>query len=610
MLTIVYSLMVVIAVGLLIFVHELGHFLVAKKVGIRVEAFALGFGPRIFGFTRGDTEYKLCAVPLGGYVKMFGEIPGESDVRDPGAFNNKTISQRAWVISAGVIMNVIFAFILFPLAFSIGVPFDAPIVGAVTPGGPAWQAGLRRGDEIVAIDGNEVYGFNDIRVAVAFGDGPSEFKVKRKGVELVKTVTPIYNDGAGYNVIGISGQRGLPRFAKNAKALDAGIKETDAVVAINGVSLTNVSFFEQMAEGLIDPSASSLVFTVRDAEDENAPTRDVEVPADLGPIGDRPSFWAGVRFSLLRVKALAEVDKRAGFAASLGLKPKDIFRSVNGKPVFSPYSLRRAIEGLSDAAVAKLDVERDGTVREFTFVKAADSADELLDSMSLDADGVRIEIIPDGPAAKGGLQDGDRIVAAAGEELSQDNRGKEAFAAAIGASRGSPLAVRVERNGEVLDLTIPVTERLYNRTLQDLQSPPLHRKVKVPFPESLAVGSKQTWNQLVNIVLSLRSLITGKVAAKNMGGIISIAVISYSFAEQGIAKILFFMAILSLNLAILNILPIPVLDGGHLMFLILEKIKGGPLSDRAMGMANLGGMVLIVGLMVFVTFNDVMRHFF
>jgi regulator of sigma E protease len=116
------SALVVLAIGLLIFVHELGHFLVAKKVGIRVEAFSMGFGPMLWGFTRGGTVYKICAIPLGGYVKMAGELPGEVTTDSRGdEFFAKSISQRAWVVSAGVIMNVLLAFVLFPIAFSIGV---------------------------------------------------------------------------------------------------------------------------------------------------------------------------------------------------------------------------------------------------------------------------------------------------------------------------------------------------------------------------------------------------------------------------------------------------------------------------------------------------------
>ena len=108
LIAIVNAAIVVLGIGALIFVHELGHFLVAKKVGIRVHAFSLGFGPRIFGFIRGETEYKLCAIPLGGYVKMAGEFPGEDNegIDRDGMFTSKTISQRAWVVSAGVIMNV------------------------------------------------------------------------------------------------------------------------------------------------------------------------------------------------------------------------------------------------------------------------------------------------------------------------------------------------------------------------------------------------------------------------------------------------------------------------------------------------------------------------
>ena len=135
----------------------------------------------------------------------------------------------------------------------------------------------------------------------------------------------------------------------------------------------------------------------------------------------------------------------------------------------------------------------------------------------------------------------------------------------------------------------------------------LSKKVAVPFPGSIKAGFSQALYQTKNILMNIKSLFSGQVAAKNLGGIIAIAQVSYTFAEQGLAKILFFLAILSLNLAVLNILPIPVLDGGHLVFLAVEKIKGGPVSDRILGLANWVGLIFILALMVFVTFNDIKR---
>jgi regulator of sigma E protease len=158
---------VILGIGFLIFVHELGHFIVAKLVGIRVLAFSIGFGPRVFGFRIGETDYRLSAFPLGGYVRMAGESPEDEAPVDDRDFRAKSVSQRAAVISAGVVMNGIFGFLIFALAFSLGVRFDVPEVGAVREGGPAWKSELPEGARILRVNGNKVYDFMDVSTETA-----------------------------------------------------------------------------------------------------------------------------------------------------------------------------------------------------------------------------------------------------------------------------------------------------------------------------------------------------------------------------------------------------------------------------------------------------------
>jgi regulator of sigma E protease len=143
----------IVAFGVMIFVHELGHFLVAKRVGVTVHAFALGFGPRLIGFRRGGTDYSINLLPFGGYVRMAGEDLDAAD--DPGSFRVKSVWQRMAVIAAGPGMNLLLATVLLTaLAMSVGVPIAVSNrIGALLPGWPAEQAGLRPGDAILAIDG-------------------------------------------------------------------------------------------------------------------------------------------------------------------------------------------------------------------------------------------------------------------------------------------------------------------------------------------------------------------------------------------------------------------------------------------------------------------------
>ena len=151
----------VLGIGGLIFVHELGHFLVGRLCGVRAEIFSIGFGPAIWKWQPGETEYRLAPIPLGGYVKFLGESPDEG-VTTPDSFQAATFPRKAAIMLAGVTMNVIAAFALFVWTFSIGVELPAPVVGAVVPGSPAWVYGLQPGDEVVTIDGRAILDFSDI----------------------------------------------------------------------------------------------------------------------------------------------------------------------------------------------------------------------------------------------------------------------------------------------------------------------------------------------------------------------------------------------------------------------------------------------------------------
>src|SRR5262245_49431786 len=167
-------------IGLVVFVHELGHFLVAKRCGVRVETFSLGFGPRLLGFKRGDTDYRLCLVPIGGYVKMAGDAPGDALQMDGTELPSKSVGQRFAIFSAGVAMNVVFAVVVLPIVLAIGVQFHSTRIGGVQVGGPAWRAGLERGDEVRSVSGHKVDDFNDVMAEVALsGSDAVELEVVR-----------------------------------------------------------------------------------------------------------------------------------------------------------------------------------------------------------------------------------------------------------------------------------------------------------------------------------------------------------------------------------------------------------------------------------------------
>lgn len=182
--------------GILIFIHELGHFLFAKRNGVRVEKFSFGFGPKLFGRKFGDTEYLLSAVPLGGYIKMAGDEPGDERKGAPWEFLSKSLGQRAQIIAAGPVLNYLLAFFLFTLVFIIGSPTVTTRVGEVLDDYPAKQSGIRENDIILAVDGEKVEYWPDMAEIIhRKTEGKLVLDVKREDQTLKIEVTPTIEEG-------------------------------------------------------------------------------------------------------------------------------------------------------------------------------------------------------------------------------------------------------------------------------------------------------------------------------------------------------------------------------------------------------------------------------
>ncbi|MDP7161870.1 MAG: site-2 protease family protein, partial [Phycisphaerae bacterium] len=271
-------LLLVFGLGMVIFVHELGHFLVAKVVGIKVERFALGFGPRLFGYRGKETDYSIMLLPLGGYLKMLGQedfAPLQDGQSDPRAFNNKSVGARFAVISSGVIMNVLFASLIFVLIGLVGIRFTAPVVGATQPDYPADQAeiiwqhhtepatgvietespsstGLKPGDRIVAIDGEglllkilgrTVTKFPHIRSLTILSDEDDKYTLtiermvneqKHIGKTTLGVKSMQISSGSEVRVFGITPAASLTLDRLDKYTTEDELKAGDRVIAING----------------------------------------------------------------------------------------------------------------------------------------------------------------------------------------------------------------------------------------------------------------------------------------------------------------------------------------------------------------------------------------
>src|SRR6187549_158282 len=162
---------VTLGIGLVIFVHELGHFLAARLNGVRVEVFSIGMGPRILGWARRGTRYQLALVPIGGYVRMAGEERRTDGLPPaPDDLSSKSVGARFFIYSGGVLMNLLFGLVVFPIVFYFGVPLPKPVLGDPLPGGPAWLANIKGGTEVLEVNGEDVFDFTHIPTSIALGD--------------------------------------------------------------------------------------------------------------------------------------------------------------------------------------------------------------------------------------------------------------------------------------------------------------------------------------------------------------------------------------------------------------------------------------------------------
>ncbi len=447
MLITVLATLVVLSV--LILVHEWGHFFAAKSVDIAVPRFSLGIGPKVVGFRRGETEYVLSALPLGGYVKMAGMEDAEMvEVVEGGAapevdasrhFDSKSLLARAWVVSAGVIMNVLFAWLVFTgLAMVYGERFT-PVTRLAVPPAEELPAGA---EEIARV----------------------------------------------------------PRGAR-----------------VVSVGSTPIEHWQEFRQALVRAPAGPI--TVRFAD---APPATLQIPMND--------------------------TARAGLILAL-------------QPLYAP---------------------------------------------------VLGQIVPGSAADRAGLQPGDRVRAAGGQAIS----GWDEFVRIVRGHPGRPLTLQLEKDGQLRNVTLtPSAERetlgpaagtTVGKVGVGPDVPVVHRRFGV-LP-AVAYGAEATWSTVAMIGTSLGRLVSGRESPRGVGSLLTIGKVSGDAARQGLERFFEFMALFSVNLAVLNLLPIPILDGGHLLFLGLEALRGRPLSVEQRIRLSHVGLILIVGIMLWGMTNDVLLH--
>ncbi|MEB2309486.1 MAG: RIP metalloprotease RseP [Candidatus Brocadiaceae bacterium] len=589
-------LLVVVGIGLLIFVHELGHFLMAKKIGVRVLAFSLGFGPAVLKKQWGETEYRLSLFPLGGYVKLAGENPEEKKTGSSWEFSAKSVGQRASVLVAGVALNAVLAFIAFIVAFQIGVPFITSDVGQVAPGWPAWVAGIRHGDKIVELDGSKDPDFEDLFTIVALSN-PSvgvNLKVERDNKIFDVNVTPKYDAEHGIQRIGIMPATSLEidkifAFENNySPARDAGIHVKDVVVAVNGKKISTEDEFREIEAA---SAGKEIALTVlRDNK---------EVELKVTPF--KSTRWM---LGLSCATAILDGVKNSSLASEAGFIKGDEIAEVNSKPVTGFTDIRKLVLGSEEETIVFTIKRNDTVVLIPVLLRDEKVKEEFLDGIA-PFYGLKVDSLVEGfPAEKIGLKPGDKIISLDERELKDWGN----LLQRVMAGQGKPMVIEWMRGNERFVSTI-VPQKDEKNAIGNIGIKFREKTVirQYGLLGSCVVGTKKAIINVQRLYLTIRGFFSQRLSPKNVGGFILIAQASYESAKAGVGKLVYFLGILSLQLALLNILPIPVLDGGHLLFLAIERIKGSPVSQRTLSIAQYIGFGLIITLVIYATRNDIMR---
>ncbi len=650
---------IAVGLGLVIFIHELGHFLMAKWNGVKVEKFSIGFGPTVFGFRRGDTEYVIAALPLGGFVKMLGEGPEEetSKSSDPQAYPNKSVSARMAIISAGVIMNVFLAFGCFAFYYANPRLEQPPVLGVVAAGTPAYEAGLRPGDEIVAIDGRRDIGFADLLEKVVFSSWGQaiHFVVKRPGQDALidLDLQASRDESADRPTIGVSASHNLDIANFTAPAGMAeppgynGVKAKERELKADVITAAAPS--GEPPRPLASPNEIELDRLLAKYRDRpltfHIERRAIENSEATGPVLESqdltlpPNHFVdfGARLTMEPISGI----RKDSPAAKAGFQKGDRIKKIDGKDDIDPVRLpgdcykkagtamtfeieRPTASGIHNTLT--LSVTPDDTPPYRRFVQENEAVDVPGLGLCYPIHPAIAAVAPGSPAARAGLKPGDVISSMKLTAVEpKDEKGKQrkpesiTFTFKDRSSSWFGAFIRLQdRPFQNVELVVnngskPVTI-MPEKDLEwfnpdrgfDFQG----QRRYLPgqgFSQSLRSGYDRTIQTVMIVYSTFRSLAQRRVSPKHLGGPIMIFQMGYGAAGASFSVLMYFLGMLSINLAVLNFLPIPPLDGGQMVFLIAEKVRGRPLPDSAVIAGSYVGLFLVLCLMVFVTYQDISR---
>ncbi len=511
-------LIFVIFLGPLIFFHELGHFFFARLFGVRVEVFSIGFGPKIFKYMHKGTEYALSIIPLGGYVKMFGDDPFAetplSDEEKKVAFNHKSKWARFWIVFGGPLANLILAYFLYVGLLAGGEKVPETKVGVVTEKSVLYEKGLRTGDVLIGINDEKVLSFDDFNIK---GSNVEKIVVRRNDQQLDLSVgmplEPFINE-----FVSIVSVVKKPIFvnAKGEKFV-VSLEPKPAEINISIEEMTSqfqgkaylYKMIEKDGTEVIDPTSESEINTA-----QNQSLTEIIKGLELYPVD-----------LLVRNIVMGSPADKAG------IKKGDILTKINDGNLNNFEELRQNLQTMSEGQEVNV-----------TLVSNGESVVKKMTPEVKEVNGKKVKII--------GIESG----------------------------------------------------------VEYLQPKLIVAKAD-SFGAALTGAFTRTWDGVVKTFGGYKKLITREVSLNNIGGPLAIGKVASDSLNISLSMFFRLMAIISINLGVINLFPIPVLDGGHIMFLLFEAVNGGPLSRRKLEIAQKFGISVLFFLIFVALFNDITRLF-
>ncbi len=542
---------IILLLGILVFIHEFGHFYVAKLCGMKVKTFSIGMGPKLFKFTRGETEYALSLIPFGGYVNIMGQDPQEDvpEEEKHRSFSRMSLLKRFAVVIAGPAANFILTFFVFWLLFSKGFLSPSATIHFVHPNSPAAQAGVVAGDKVLSIQSAQfqqnVRELSDLQRFLKTSKEESfQLKIEREGKvldlslqgELGKMSDSLTGiDRESVTLPGIEFQSYPPIFSahKKSELLKKYPKSFFIVESYKtGEAKTDIDSIYQLEkawkQSIEQKQNLSLIVHFLDAKNEK------ETGPETIEIGIPPSKDLNA-YGFIPAHLMLTQILEGSAASKLGLQKGDIIKELNKQPIWTFNQFKNRLQEVA-ASHESLNLKwiRDGQLKEGSFTP---------------------------------------------QYVENEN----------------PITQVKEKKFQLGAMFVGIGEASFE-------------KVKAKgFVDGIQLAAMKTWNMSAAILESFVFLATGKVSMKAMGGPVMIGKIAGESLKLGFDTFMKMLAFISLNLCILNLMPLPVLDGGHIVLFAIEGIIRRPIPYKIIeGWATVGAFMLI-GLALFVTFNDLSK---